>query len=337
MQNMKFAIPEKDQQAFSLYYKKHIAPKCQKYEAQRQPLIAEYKRRAKFIQPINYIGFASVLSAFVLIFYSAFFLGFEGYLFFVAFGWAFLSMVILVGINLWGQKELSQFKSNITEELFSIIVGYFGQSFQLNPKSLPRIDTYQDYGLFPKYDAGYFCNSLQGKYKQVSFLVRDIVLQNKTTENNTVKYETIFDGIIVEFDLPKRFSGITQIRHDKGMFGNRFHLFKSDLNRVKLEDVEFEKVFEVYSDDQVTARYLLTTAMMAQILSLSHFYGSQLEACFKEGKLLLKIATKHKYFNPQLDVFQPLDLSNDIAQLFQELNEIFALIDALNLDSRTGL
>lgn len=53
--------------------------------------------------------------------------------------------------------------------------------------------------------------------------------------------------------------------------------------------------------------------------------------------MLIKIACKHNYFEPKLDLLKPLDFVEDIEQVFKEIYEVFDLIKALNLDSRTGL
>ncbi|MCK8046051.1 DUF3137 domain-containing protein [Shewanella sp. 1CM18E] len=338
MNPMEFNIPADDKHSFAEYFQQHIEPKWRSYEAKRIPIVAKYQDRRKISQPISYIAMFAGLFGFVGIFYAlaianddAFFLV-GGLLLFV------VAMIVGVGVNFWAGSETFKFRDGVIKVIHPLVLRYFGESFMLNPKNLPEIKAYQRYGILPKYDRGYFQDSVKGEYKGVAFLVRELNLSVANgTEDNKTKYKTIFDGIVIEFDTFKKFNGETQVRLDKGTLGNKYQAFKQDLSRVKLEDVNFERQFEVYSSDQVEARYLLTPTTMARFQSLSNFYGSQLEACFKGGKLFMKIATKHNYFESKLDILKPLDFSHDIEQLFRELNQIFALIDALKLDDKTGL
>ncbi|WP_281213898.1 DUF3137 domain-containing protein [Shewanella insulae] len=338
MNPMEFAIPVEDKQAFSQYYAKQIAPKCRRYESVRQEAAAKYQARSKISTPITYIGLLAFLACFALSIYGAVVLDFEGGVFFAGFGGAFGAGTLIAVVNIWSGNEISQLRAQIVEEIYPLLLGYFGKSFALNPPNLPELDAYKDYGLFPEYDKGYFQDSVRGQYLNVPFLMRELMLlEHKGTKDNRPQYKTIFDGIVLEFDLPKKFSGSTQVRQDKGLMGNGFMQFKQQLSRVKLEDPTFERQFEVYSDDQIEARYLLNTATMERLLSLSRFYRGDLEASFNKGRLLIKIACKHNYFEPKLDLLKPLDFADDIEQVFKEIHEVFDLIKALKLESRTGL
>lgn len=63
--------------------------------------------------------------------------------------------------------------------------------------------------------------------------------------------------------MNKKFEGKTVVLKDSGWL----NLFKKigRPERVKLEDVSFERQFEVFSDNQIEARYLLTTAFMERM------------------------------------------------------------------------
>ncbi len=262
----------------------------------------------------------------------------DGGLFFIGLVAAIFAMVCVAIINIWANGEASKLRDNIFSDIYPTVIGYFGKSFELNPSQLPELGEYQEYGILPDYDRGHFDDSFKGRYKDVPFVLREVVLEESDGhKDNKKQYKTVFDGILVEFSIPKRFSGTTVISQDKGFFANRLTSFMSKLSRVKLEDVDFEQHFEVYSSDQVEARYLLNTAAMERFLSLARFYRAGLEASFNEQKLLIKLSSKHNYFEPQLDISKPLSFRGDIEQLFKELTEIFSLIDALNLDANTGL
>ena len=61
-------------------------------------------------------------------------------------------------------------------------------------------------------------------------------------------------------DFHKDFKGKTTILRDR-LFKLRF-----GESRVKMENPDFENTFDVYSTDQVEARYLITPFMMERLL-----------------------------------------------------------------------
>ena len=338
MNPMEFDIPQQDKRPFSQYYNRNIAPICKTYEIKRIVAAKRYNERAKFARPLGKLVIPLFLAGFGVMYYSLAVLD-DGQLFAISLIGTIAVFLSIAGVFYWAYGEATKLNRDIFAKLYPILIRYFGKEFRLNPPNLPELETYKDYGILPKYDRGYFQDSFKGKYQGVHFILRELGLdvRDGTNSDNQTKYKNIFNGILIEFDIAKRFSGITLISKDRGILGNKLDAFKSDLSRVRLEDVRFEREFEVYSNDQVEARYLLNTATMERLLSIGRFYNSELEACFKDGKLLLKIASTHNYFQSKLDIQKELSFQEDIEQLFKELGEIFALIETLKLNQYTGL
>ena len=164
--------------------------------------------------------------------------------------------------------------------------------------------------------------------------------------NNTISGGTAFNlllnilesfkGIIVEFDIKKKFKGHTIIfgNDEENFFVKKFLTLAYE--KVELEDVEFNKKFSVYTTDQIEARYLLTTKFMDKLKNLKHNYSSKyIRASFKDGNLVLAIQSNKDLFrvgsvwhktNPKM-----------YQAMFLELISILQIIDTLNLDSNTGL
>ena len=70
--------------------------------------------------------------------------------------------------------------------------------------------------------------------------------------------------------MNKKFKGQTIVIKDRGWLNKLTH-FKN-LQRVGLESPEFEKAYEVYSEDQIEARYLLTAVMLEYMLRAKKNY-----------------------------------------------------------------
>ncbi len=103
------------------------------------------------------------------------------------------------------------------------------------------------------------------------------------------------------------------------------------LEKVTLEDPEFNKRFNVYSLDQTEASYLLTTAFMERFYSLKTVFGSNNIKCsFYEDKLMIAISTNNDLFELG-DLFKSVKNPKNIYQFYRELSSILNIIDALKL------
>ena len=112
---------------------------------------------------------------------------------------------------------------------------------------------------------------------------------------------------------------------DAGLF-NRFGGGRG-MARVKLESKAFEDAFEVYSTDQVEARYLLTPDLMQRLIELEKvFRGGRLRCAFQTNELLIALEGGD-LFEPG-SMFTPLDNPDRVRELLDDFAAIFNLIDS---------
>ena len=89
--------------------------------------------------------------------------------------------------------------------------------------------------------------------------------------NRQTTWVTIFKGIFFIADFNKNFIGRTYVFPDAGSsflgIGKLFEKWSGGRGElVKLENPEFEKIFTVYSTDQVEARYILSPSLMERLV-----------------------------------------------------------------------
>lgn len=112
---------------------------------------------------------------------------------------------------------------------------------------------------------------------------------------------------------------------------------KRKMQDVKLEDVSFDKRFNVYTTDQVEARYLLTPTFMEKLKSLETAFGAKNIKCsFFDNQTMFAIPCKKDLFELG-SLFIPLSSHKPIEQFYNELNSIQQMIDHFKLNERTGL
>ena len=99
----------------------------------------------------------------------------------------------------------------------------------------------------------------------------------------------MYNGIIFYASKNKNFKGQTIIVKDKGFLNKPVSYNK--LKRVGLESIEFEKSYEVFSDNQIEARYLLTTVALGYLIELKRKFD-KVEISFFDNHVFINIKTK---------------------------------------------
>ncbi len=110
------------------------------------------------------------------------------------------------------------------------------------------------------------------------------------------------------------------------------------LEEVKLEDPVFSKKFNVYSSDQVEARYLVTTAFMERFLNIKTAFDTKHIKCafFDENRLMISLPTNKNVFEIG-SINTSLKNPKSINYLYNELVSILKLIEYFKLNEKTGL
>jgi len=157
--------------------------------------------------------------------------------------------------------------------------------------------------------------------------------------HRTVHWHTIFKGIFFIADFNKEFRGETIVLPDLaqrmlGRFGQKLQSWnlarKGSL--VKLEDPEFERLFVVYSDDQIEARYLLSTSLMARIIDFANKTGKGISLSFVNSKLHVAISYDKNILEPKL--FASL-LNIKVSQEYvEDLLLVANIVEDFNLNTR---
>lgn len=106
------------------------------------------------------------------------------------------------------------------------------------------------------------------------------------------------------------------------------------LEEVMLEDPRFSNRFNVYSSDQVEARYLVTPAFMKKFYNLKTAFGAKkLKCSFIGNTLMIAITTKKNLFEIG-SLNTSLDNQQSIKEFYNELSSVFRIIDYLKLNEK---
>jgi len=167
----------------------------------------------------------------------------------------------------------------------------------------------------------------------------EIYASYDTTDSRGRKTENIiFKGLFFTADFNKSFNGNTVVLPDTAeKFLGHIGTFFQSMNKtrgelIKLEDPVFEKLFAVYGNDQIEARYLLSTSLMKRIVEFQKKTGKRIYLSFAGSRIFVAIPYAKDLFEPR--VFQTVLDFKPVQEYFEDLQLTIGIIDDLNLNTR---
>jgi hypothetical protein len=250
--------------------------------------------------------------------------------------------VIAVGVGSIGSMGyVSDFKAAIIMPL----VKFVDEALEYNPYSYIPEDAFIRSRMFsPKPDRYKGDDLVTGKLgaTQVAFSGVHAEYMTTTTDgkgHTQTQWHTIFKGLFFVGDFNKDFQRTTVVLPDYaekflGKWGQMLQgmTFLSDLKLVKLEDPQFEHEFVVYSQDQIEARYILSTSLMQRIVKFKADTGKDISLSFVGSKVFVAVPHTEDMFEPRL--FRTLLDFEIVRQYFENLNIGVEVVEDLNLNTR---
>lgn len=109
------------------------------------------------------------------------------------------------------------------------------------------------------------------------------------------------------------------------------------IDKVQLESYDLCKDYDVYSLDQIEARYLLTPSFVQRFLSLKDVFDTNdIKCSFFGDEIMFAISMDDNLFEIGA-LYKSLMDSSAIQKFYNELSSIYDMIDYFKLDEKTGL
>lgn len=222
------------------------------------------------------------------------------------------------------------FSSFYKEEVVDEIIHAFCPNAAYSPNGGVSEDLFRNSGLFTSPDRYHTEDLIEGCLDKTSFICSEVHAEERkarTTKNGVQYYwEDIFKGFLFIADFHKEFQGETTILR------NSFFKVKMGASRVKMENPDFEKVFDVFSTNQIEARYLITPSMMERMLKLDSNFKKGITISFRNSAILVAIPDSKNRF--EADVWSSLNDMSTLKSDFAVLQSLLEIVDELNLNTR---
>lgn len=239
-------------------------------------------------------------------------------------------------LGVWADRPRRRYVSAYKARVMPAIAGSLGE-FSYDEKGKIPAKRLLGSTLLPTHDSYKSEDMFRGSYKQVDVELAEVKLTKQQGSGKNRRTVTIFKGLFALLSTHKAFSGKTVVRRDAGAIGNWLGEKFGGLERVRLEDPEFEQRFEVYATDQIEARYLLTPAFMERLTALAgHMGGNRLQAAFYDEQLFVMVPLSRNLFEPP-SIFKSVLQDTGVARIARELGDVLAMVDVLKLNQNIGL
>lgn len=290
--------------------------------AERDVARAKSNRRFLIAGPVlGLIGFGGFATGLLGI-------GFTGFLFLVA----------CMGTAVWAYKPRADAIQKVKVGINEAIAGAVGIAYSASGDGGEAFARCKAHGMFPSHDKSKFEDFWTGEVAGHPFRLFECHLQEERSDSDGgTKTVTVFRGPILSFGFARSFHGTTlvvrngQYRKFLGLGGQK-ETIKVDgkrLDTVALVDPAFEDAFDVYSDDQVEARYLVHPAYCERLVAVEQaFAGKKLHALFCGGELSVVLEADNMFESGGMDarhdrakLEKTISQFSSLARLAQVLNE----------------
>ncbi len=246
-------------------------------------------------------------------------------------GSAGLTFFLAGAIYWWVTQPRREYVWAYKETMLPRIARLFGDLAYTVDGKIPMAEL-EPFKIIPSHDAYKAEDYFTGAYKGTKIRFSEIHLTEQRGSGKNRKTVTVFQGLCVLLDVPNRkFLGHTILERDKGKLFKWFTDKSKGLKRANMGDPEFEKIFDVYTNDQVEARYLVDPLMIEDLKAMYEEYnGESMASSWFDKSMLIMIASKHNHFEPA-DLYTPATSPDTILNLKREIGQILSIIDRLEM------
>ncbi|MBO5923834.1 MAG: DUF3137 domain-containing protein, partial [Lentisphaeria bacterium] len=227
------------------------------------------------------------------------------------------------------------------EQLIPLLVKAISPSLKYSPyQGLSRMQ-FERFRLFGSFDRYHSEDQIKGMVGKTAVQISEVHIEERhRSKDKSDSYTTIFRGVVFIADFNKHFKCRTVVLPDSAekLFGKLIGNFLQQMNfsgdgkLVKLENVEFEKKFAVYSTDQVEARYILTPLLMERLLAVQTRENAPVRVLFENGNVVFAISRSGGWLEPPFSgSFDRLEV---IEKNVQDIINIVKIVEDLDLNTR---
>ena len=244
--------------------------------------------------------------------------------------WDEAAVGVFFGVAVYGvvsalltASKRRNFRSNFKNKVVASIAKSFGLSYD-ESGGLTADEFFEIYDCYINEQSSE--DMMSGEVQGVRVRFSDFYAAEKVRTKNGTRTDVKFHGVLFVADFHKRLNCEVRVCHKNSRNLRRYG------QRANMDDVKFEEFFDVYTTDQVGARYALTPLLMQRLTEVYLRLGSQINAVLREDKIYVAIETWRDNFEPRIDCSLKQDAT--IALYVDEIGALAGIVSELNLNRK---
>lgn len=199
---------------------------------------------------------------------------------------AFLLFIALIFIN---SKYISKYKKTYKNEIVSNFIKLINNKLTYKPDGQELSSMEDDYrkASFDNkvFNRFYPDDYIEGLLNNEFFVkMSDLHIQHHVRSGKHSHTYEVFHGIFVQTECNKSIGTYIKIsKNQLKMFGQQ--------NRVEMDSQEFEKYFDIYSENKILTMQLLTSDVMATLIDFYNKYNIEYEVVIRNNRIYMRFFT----------------------------------------------
>lgn len=216
-----------------------------------------------------------------------------GFIFFILVVIAYVAMIVYTVLGLTLSKDYRNFIMKYKENIIGSFVKSYDEKLNYDPNNGIGSAIYRKAG-FEGFDTFHTEDLISGiisdKYN-ISFAEVHTERESTDSDGNTTHY-TVFHGLFGVVDLNTVLGANIKIRKNGvSLFDRKY--------RLEMDSQEFEKIFNIYTTDKITAMQLMTADVMQTLIDFRNKNKIAPEISIIADRLYIRFATEN-VFEPKL-------------------------------------
>ncbi len=250
-----------------------------------------------------------------------------------------LAFIVLASITY--RFMTSDYAKDFKAKIITPLIGAIDSNLLYNPDFMISQYLFERSQLFNHSIDRYSGNDyVKGSIDGVPLEFSDVHAEYQTKDSKgRTQWHTLFRGLFLVAEFNKYFKSKTVILPDQAEknFGSLIGGWLQSINfsrddLIRLDDPEFEKVFVVYGNDPIEARYILSYSMMKRILDFQKKISHPLFVSFVHNHIHIGIGTKKDLFEPA--IFTSLLDFKQAMEYINTLRYTIGLVEELKLNEK---
>ena len=242
--------------------------------------------------------------------------------------WPPLSIVVLLVGGVFILAKRGNAKQKVADDLKAVVLPSIAESFGLTysaaaepPDGLEPLRKH----LFGGADDARFTDRFAGRIEDRDVVIYEADISEEVGQGDNESTHTLFAGQVLLMSRRAPGRGRTFVGPDQGLFNKKERL---GLERVEVNDPDFEKKFQIYSDNEAEAQVLLgSSSLRAELLRLREAGRAALFLDVRPGEVLALLPGENRF--EVGDLGKKGNLRDRAQRMHGEVRETVALVRRL--------